>query len=265
MKRFFEYVGLTVLFLFSYYYTGKIAEIMSNKDAIMVSLEEKDNTLNKECIEGYMNNEGVVLGISGLKIDMDKSYQNMKGVGYDESLIEYNESLCVVNKNNSLDKYIIKGNSAKSSVSLIIDIKFFEYIEYFKNIAKEKNIKLNFIVDDNILNKNKTELLELYEDNNDILYKGSNIKEFKQIFNNIYCVYNENNNMLDMCGKEKINTIKTDKYYNKELLLNIKKNIEKGDFIIIEENKKNMVEFSSVINYINSKGINIINISEHLR
>lgn len=265
MKKFFEYVGLTVLFLFSYYYTGRIAEVMSDKDTIMVNLEEKDSALNKECIEGYMNSEGVVLGINGLEIDKDKSYQNMKGIGYDESLIEYNEISCVVNKNNSLNKFIIKGNPSKSSISLIVDVKLFEYIEYFKNIAKEKNIKISYLVDDNVLNQNKNELLELYEDNNDILYKGNNIKEFKKIFNNTYCVYSESINMLDICSSEKINTIKPEKYYSKDLLLNLKKSVEKGDLIVIEENKRNMVEFSSVINYINSKGINIINISEHLR
>lgn len=265
MKKFFEYVGLTILFLFSYYYTGKIAEVMSDKDTIMVNLEEKNNTLNKECIEGYMNSDGVVLGISGLEINKEKSYQNMKGVGYDESLIEYNETPCVVNKKNSLNKFILKGNPTKSSISLIIDVKLFEYIDYFKEIANEKNIKINYLVDDSILNKYKNELLELYEDNNDILYKGTNIKEFKKIFNNTYCIYNERYNMLDICGSEKINTIKPEKYYSKDFLLNIKKNIEKGDFIVIEENKRNMVEFSSVIKHINSKGISIINLNEHLR
>ena len=264
MGRFFEYIGLVVLFLFSYYYTGRIGEMMSNKNTIMVNLEEKNSTLNSECTEGYINENGVVLGINGLSIDIEKSYQNMKGLGYDETLIEYNETVCVVNKENSLNKYIIKGNPSKSGASIMIDVKSFDYVDYFVNIAKDKNILINFIVDNNTINKHKDKLLDMEKEKFTILFKGNNIKDYKNTFNNRYCVYNDLNNMLEICGNEKINTLKTNKYYNKEALSGIKNNLEKGDLIILEENKKNLEELSSIINYINSKGLDIISISEHL-
>lgn len=264
MKKSFEYIGLTVLFLFSYYYTDKIASIMSNKDTIMVNLEEIDESLNKECTEGYITDEGVVLGISGLSVDMEKSYQNMKGFGFNKELIEYKEENCVVNKNNSRDRYIIKGNSKKNSVSLIINLKTLNYIESFINIANEKEIGLSFIVNENIYNQKKDYFIEL-NNKYDFLYNGNNIKEFKRYEDNFNCIYSSEYEMIDICSKEKINTIKTNKYYSKSALSEIKANIEKGDFIILEENKTNLNEFSAIINYIKSKGLNIENINNHLK
>ena len=51
---------------------------------------------------------------------------------------------------------------------------------------------------------------------------------------------------------------------NKNLLSNIKKSLEKGNIIFIQENELNLKELSSTINYIKSKGINILNINELL-
>lgn len=265
MKKIFEYIGLTVLFLFSYYYTSEIAEYMSNKDEIMVFLEEKNSTLRSECTEGYINDDGVVLGISGLIIDMEKSYQNMKGFGYDESLIEYNENKCAVNKENSLGRYIIKGNPNKNAVSIIILLGDFEYAESFIETAKNKNIEISLLVNDNIYKSKKDILYNYYSNNVDVLYNGNDIKEFSKTFKNTYCVHTDSGKILEECKKAKINSIKVEKVYDKNAVINIKETLDKGDFIILNENKNNLNEFNILINYITSKGIKILNVTNHLK
>ena len=263
MKKTFEYIGLTVLFLFSYYYTDKISSMMSNKDTIMLTLEEIDNSLTKECIEGYITDEGVVLGVSGISVDMEESYQNMKGFGFKEELTVYKENTCVVNKNNSVDRYVIKGNPKKNSVSLILKINTSNYLESYVNISLANEVELSLIVNDNIYN-NKKEYIESLNNKIDVLYNGNNINEFKNLRNSFHCIYTKENSMLKECEEEKLNTIKTDKYYTKNALSEIKKNIEKGDFIVLEENKVNLEEFNQIIKYILSKGIEIKNITNHL-
>lgn len=264
MKKFFEYVGLTVLCLFSYYYTSMLGEYVSDKDTIMVNLEEKDKTLNKNCTEGYINEYGVVLGISGLSINKQKSYENMRGLGYDESLIEYNYDECKINKENNIDKYIIKGNHHKNSVSIIIELDSLKYINSFINISNEKNIELNVLVNDYIFNNNISLLNKYYNEEINLLYTGNNIRKFKEEFNKTFCVYKEKYDLLESCAENEINTIKTSKIFYKDALLNIKNNLEKGDIIILKENMNNLNELSSIINYILSKGMEIISINDLL-
>ncbi|MEG1457345.1 MAG: hypothetical protein RSC57_01965, partial [Bacilli bacterium] len=64
-------------------------------------------------------------------------------------------------------------------------------------------------------------------------------------------------------SKSNITTIKTESYYYKDILNNIKNN-DKGDFIILEENEALINELNSIINYLNAKGINIAALNEHL-
>ena len=48
------------------------------------------------------------------------------------------------------------------------------------------------------------------------------------------------------------------------LLNNVKSNIQNGTIFFINENNKNLTELSSTINYIKSKGYNIVSINELL-
>ena len=41
-------------------------------------------------IEGSINEDGVVLGLSGLIVNVDKSYNNMKGIGFKEEFDNLN-------------------------------------------------------------------------------------------------------------------------------------------------------------------------------
>ena len=50
----------------------------------------------------------------------------------------------------------------------------------------------------------------------------------------------------------------------KDLLINTKKLLNNGAIIFIRENEFNLSELSSAINYIKSRGYNIVNINELL-
>lgn len=263
MEKIFRYTGLIVLICFSFYYTKVVAEFMKNDDAVMKEIENYAYTHNKECIEGYITDEGVVLGITGLIVDKDSSYSAMKGTGFNSSLIKYKDSSCVVSKENNKKNYILSGNPHKKSISLIINITNGKSINEIISISKNKNVKLSFLIDYKYLENNK-ELLNNY----DILYKGNNEKDLKlflqELNNKTYCVYTDNDNILKYCSNNKINTIKTNKRYDKNYLTNIKNNLSKGDIIILDESINLKNELGVIINYIKSRGLKIIPVTEHL-
>jgi len=122
VKKYFEYAGLIALTCFSFYYTEKVTKIMNSKDPIMVSIEEYKDKVSTDCKEGYITDNGIVLGVNGRVVDVKESYSKMQGYGYNEELMVFNEVECKVNLENSIDNYIIKGNESKNSVSLFINV-----------------------------------------------------------------------------------------------------------------------------------------------
>ena len=273
MNNIFKYSGIICLAIFSFFYTEKAVDVANSKDPIMQSIMNYESDKNTECIEGTLRDEGVVLGVSGFKVNVNRSYSNMKGLGYDEELMVFDENKCEVTKEKVRGKYIISGNSAKESISLLIFVENGNYLDKIISIADEKQIKLSIIVNGDFLEANKNNLKVAYEKGHDLLYSGnleSDLKKYKSNLRGIdkesekYCVYNNDDDLIKMCEKNKFNTIKTDIIIEKDLLMNIKDYVNKGNLIILKENENIVKELGASINFIKAKGINIKTISSHL-
>ena len=98
MKKYLKNIIVIFFVLFSFYYTDKVIEISKYNDTILVSINDYAKKTDYECREGNINEFGIVLGLSGIKVDKNKSYSNMKGIGFKKELIEYKENKCILNK-----------------------------------------------------------------------------------------------------------------------------------------------------------------------
>lgn len=258
MKSYLKYILVIFFTIFSFYYTDKVIELSNYNDTILASINDYAKNNNTSCIEGTINENGIVLGLSGIEVDKNKSYSNMKGIGFKKDLIEYKENKCILNKIDNLDKYIISGNNYINKISIVIDIDTLNYYEKMINIFDSENSKYNLLVNINNVYDIKYK--------NNILFKtnSNNIKEFKKIVNNFYCVKYYDFNIIDYCKKEKINSINKIHYIDSSLLLNTKKILDKGIIIFIKENNQNLIELNSTIKYIKSRGYEIVSIDELL-
>ncbi len=274
MKNIFKYIGIISLMCFSFYYTKEAAEFMKKEDAVMKKIDEYADTHNTSCIEGSITEEGVILGVNGLVVDKDLSYRTMKVSGFDESLIKYKESPCVVSLENNKRNYIISGNPSKNSVSLIINVTNGKSINEIVSISDYKGVKLNLLTDYIFLENNKLLVKKLINNGYEFLYKGDNdedlnkyLKVLKEIDkeNKPFCVYLDNNNILEYCYKKDLNTIKTNKFYKNKYLSSIKKDLSKGDIIILDESANLKNEIGVIINYIKSRGLEIKTLKEALK
>lgn len=257
MRPYIKYLSIILIAVFSFYYTDKVIELSEMNNTILVSINDYAKNNNSKCIEGQINDMGIILGLSGMEVDKNKSYSNMKGIGFKEELIEYKKKKCILNKEDNLDKYIIRGNISKSNVSLVIDIDTLKYYEEIIKIFEYEKVEVNILANLNNIEKINNENI-LYKDNN------NNIKKFKKAIHNFYCVKTNDYEIINDCKKEKINSIRIVNYINDNLLSNTKKILDKGIIIFIKENYTNTNELLSTIKYIKSRGYNIVSIDELL-
>ena len=248
-----KYILLIFIVILSFMYTDKVVDYSKINNTILTSIEEYSKENNKYCIEGKINELGIILSFDGKIVDKNKSYSNMKGNLFNAKQIEYKEDECILNKENNLDKYIISGNEIENNISIVIDVTNNKYYQHMIEIFNKNQVQYNILVNDNydgIYTKN-------------ILYKGTNIKDFSKKYENIYCVqYKED--ILEECKNKKINSIKIINYINDNLYQNIKKLLNKGNIYFIKESNKNLIDLDITIKYIKSRGYNIVSIDELL-
>ncbi len=263
MKRYYKYILISMFVLFSFYYTDKIITMSEHNNVIMNSIVEYASINDYKCKEGEITSDGIVLGLSGLSVNKNKSYSNMKGIGFKKELIEYKNEECILSKKNNLDKYIIRGNNYLNNVSIVIDINDGKSFLKMMKIADNKGYILNLLFNYEMLNSN----IDNISNYSNILFKGKNREELnsfmKILHNEFYCT-NKDEDIIEVCKNKKLSSINVINYIDKDLLINTKKILDKGVIIFIKENEFNLNELSATLNYIKSRGYNIVSINDLL-
>ena len=121
MRKLFEYIGLITLMCFSFFITEKTTMIAKNMDNIMVEIKSNYQKFEFQPKDATINNDEIIPGICEKKVNINKSYNEMKKIGmYDEKLYQYNYQNPNQNLLNNYDKYVIKGNSFKNYIYFFI-------------------------------------------------------------------------------------------------------------------------------------------------
>lgn len=264
MKNYFKYFLIIGFVIFSFYYTDKVTKISEQNNVIMASINDYAIKHDSKCIEGSITEDGIILGLSGISVNKNKSYSNMKGIGFKEELIEFDSDECILNKKNNIDRYILKGNDYNKNISIVINTDSGKYFNKMLDIAESKNIEINLLINISFLRDN---INDNYNHSN-ILYKGNSkddLKDFISLLHNeFFCVKTSDYEIINDCKTKKLNSIKMNNEIKKDLLINTKKLLNNGVIIYIRENEFNLSELSSTINYIKSRGYDIVNINELL-
>ena len=277
LKKFFTFFGVIALICFSFYYTDTAVDIVKRNDPIMKEIQSVSKDYYQESIDAILVDEGIIPGISGIQINIDKSYEKMKKYGsFDKSLLVFEEVIPTVTTSKTYDRYIVCGNSTNQKVSLIFKIDDTTYIDEVLDILKDKNAKTTFFITSDIIQNDIDVLEKIYLTGNSIellsnSYSGSDINSANKILKNLinekakYC-YSEtkDNNILSSCKNYKMhsiipNIITTSFPYNQ-----IKNNVTSGSMISLSNNINTLRELPSIINYLNQKGYKIVTLEELL-
>ncbi len=272
MKTFFKLTGLLVLFFFSFFYTEKVINVITEQDEIMIKIKENEEKNNIPSTNAIINKNTITPGLSGKEINIDKSYKEMKKLGtYNENMLVYTKVLPEVSINNNKNKYIRSGNKNFTEVSLIFKINKNTDLQKLLTLLDKNNTKANFFISYEYLEKHINEIekeknIEYYNYgkngtyNDEIILIANNIISKKSNPANICLTETNTNNTLKICSENEQFTIYPEIING--TINSIKSKINNGCIISFEVTNTTLNELPLIINYINSKGYTISLLSE---
>ena len=277
MKKTFQIIGLISLTLFSFFITDKTVTVVSEMDEIMMEIKAKKDEYKSDSIDATVEDNKIIPGVNGKKVNINKSYKNMKTNGYfSEKLFVYDYTKPKISLSDNIDKYIIKGNPSKRMISLIFILKGDNDINSILTTLNNYKIKATFFIDYTWFENNTDKIKEIInyghilspymEDYNNSDFEWMDII-LKKVDNqkNIFC-FNKDESIdnLNACASRGIYTIKPTIISENMPLVDIKNKIESGSLFILNVNKELKRELSSIIIYIKSKGYELTNLEEHV-
>lgn len=267
-KKLFNIFISVFLISFSFYYTNKIVKEFRNNDPIMKEIEKYSKKYGDTKIDSIKNDNEIILGLNGEKVDINSSYLNMKKVGkFDKNLLVFKESISDdINYNN----YIVSLNEKSNNVSLIFKIVNTDNVNKIIHILNQKKVNATFFINKEVIDKS-IDIVKLIIDNgNDVellsnSYSVYEINKYNSIFKQLlydklnFCINsNKDKSLLKACETSKLYTIAPSLEIDNNLYYSIKNNLKNGLIISLSNNKKIVKELSSTINYIEQKGKKIV-------
>lgn len=280
IKKSIKVIGLLILTFFSFFYTEKTVTTIKNQDPLMMEINELKDSYKVDVIESNTTTISIIPGMIGCEVDVEKSYVNLKRLGsFSSNLLVYKDIFPELLLKDNYDKYVIKGNKEKNTVSLIFKVKKSDNIDNVLDILEAKNVKASFFIDGNFIENNVEKIKDMIKNGHEVLnygYDGVYDKDLIAWNNNFierinydnprWCyVEEEDINTLNLCSLNKMHTLIPSIIVKNKPLLEIKNNIEKGSLISFNINDIVENELNLVINYINQKGYTIDILSNHVK
>lgn len=270
MKKIIEYSLITIFFILSLVYTNKVSSTIKNNDPIMKKILSNLENYSVNAVNAEINEYTITPGINGCTVDVNKSYKNMKKINeYNEKLLKYKDVIPEITLSNIYNKYISSGNGLKREVSIVINIQ--ENIRKINSIATATKTKVNIFVDSNLLEDDlldiDKEYIHIYNGGINNNYNDITIEWMNDVITDNYnkpkyCINkNRNDDNLLVCVRNRMHSISPTIIVSNNTL-EVKELIKNGSIIYTDEN--NVDYIVNIINYIRSKGYEIVYLDELL-
>lgn len=265
MKKTFEAIGIITLLIGSFMYKEEVSMTAKLSDNLLEEIKTKSINYKIKPIESIITNDTIIPGINGREVDIKKSYNKMKEIGYfNEKLLEYNKIIVKNPLKQNKDKYIISGNKNKKEIALIFKVT--KEINSIIKTLNKNNIKATIFVDSAYLEKHHDYIINLIKKGYTIgnLSKNEDYTHpdfiwMKTIIintgyqKNNYCLTNKKNKKtIKNCQIEDSYTILATPLKNP--FIDIKKSLSNGGIYVINTNNQSSNELENIIKYIKSKG-----------
>lgn len=270
--------GLFLLLLVSFIYTDKVFSEVRKNDPLMQQVISYKNKHDTSAVEPKIRDDEIILGLSGLVIDEEKSYKNMKDDDvFNEDKIVYEEQLPSKTITNNYDYYITGGNPKNNYVSIIFKVQSSKNLNNLINQIKKDNVKINIFIDGVFLEENVEKTFDLTDLNSEIYNLGYNGKYDKSMIgvtnnliesitlkdSNLCLNENKDDNQKEICKNKKMHTI-TPTIIN-PTITELKENLSKGLMISYNLEDYDFSNFKLIINTIESRGYEIVGLSELIK
>ena len=203
MKKIGWYLTILFFSIISFFLTHKTTNYLKQKDKLMLFLKNIEDEYYQKPLTPVIENDTIVPGLNGYRINVDKSYNRLKKVGsFNEQLLVYDQIKIKDSLSNYQDKYIISGNPKKKMVSILL----------YSDELVDLDVPLNYIVSYSNLN----DLSKLIKEKDNILIYNINEDNFNNASKllskqkNRYC-FNEDkdNDYKNICYQNNYYSIST--------------------------------------------------------
>ena len=252
MKNYLNYFVLSLIILASFYVTEKSALFIRGKDPIMQTIKEYSSTYNTDAVNAKIDNNYIIPGMYGKRVNEIKSLMKMKSLKTFNSLFLATDMIKPdISLEDNKDKIINKGNENKKAVSLILENDESNIITYLVS----ENINASILVNKESVNNNKFEQINNDFNNYDYVEKILN----KDKKNTNICILNRSNK--NFCIRHKKYLVEPTYVLSNNNIVIIKNKITSGDIILVKDSVS-VDDISYLINYIKSKNLQIVKLSE---
>ena len=263
-KNTIKLVSLFLLLLLSFIYTDKVFNEARSNDPLMKEVISYKRAHDVKPVEPKIKDDEMILGMSGLIINKEKSYKNMKE---DDS---FNKQKLVYDKtkpNTSID-------ISKNMVSIIFKVNNSTNVSKLLSILAKTDVTVNFFIDGSYLEKNVETAFSMVNLNSEIYNLGYDNKYSKKMISvtnnliesitlkdSLFCLNNtKNDNYKDICASKKMLTL-SPKLVNPSIT-DLKKDLSKGVMIVYDLDEFDTSKFNFIISVIESRGYKIKGLSK---
>ena len=277
MKKVFQIIGLISLTIFSFFLTDKTVTVVNNLDDLMQEVKNNNKSYKSSPMNAIISENTIIPGIKGKKVNINKSYKNMKKNGYySDKLYIYDYDKPKVSIEDNKDKYIIGGNPSKRMVSLIFLVKAEDDITGILNVLNNYSINATFFIDESWFYDNSKLVKELLSSGHNIYpyytdYSNDNYEWIDMVIKRIsrqsisFCFCeSENKTNIDSCSSKGNYTIISEIISPRTPLVDIKSKLKPGSLLSLTVNPELKKELSTIIIYIKSKGLKIMNLVDNI-
>lgn len=272
MRNILKIFGFITLICFSFFYTDKVMDVVSEQDTLKIQINELAESYKILPNEAIVTDNTIIPGSNGRIVNIDKSYKNMRKENvFNKNMLVYDTLYPEYRVEDNLDKYVIRGNINKKEVSILFIIKNNTNMEKLKNILDIKNVNVNLFIEYNYLNNNIDKVKSLVKHNiysyqdeysyENLIISNNIIKRISKI-NPKYCLSKiENSNNINVCSYSNMNTIIPVFVGN---INDLKSKLENGSIILLDTSFDSLNSLLYLIDFIKGKGYNIVSLDDLL-
>lgn len=273
-KNTIKLFSLFLLLLLSFIYTDKVFNEARGNDPLMKEVISYKKAHDVKPVEPKIKDDEMILGMSGLIINEEKSYKNMKEDDtFNKQKLVYDKK----NPNTSITKtydYYITNGISKNMVSIIFKVNNSTNVSELLSLLAKTNVTVNFFIDGSYLEKNVETAFSMVNLNSEIYNLGydnkysksmisvtNNLIESITLKDSLFCLNEvKNDNYKDICASKKMLTL-SPKLVNPSIT-DLKKNLSKGVMIVYDLDEFDTSKFNFIISVIESRGYKIKGLSK---
>lgn len=273
-KNTIKLFSLFLLLLLSFIYTDKVFNEARGNDPLMKEVISYKKAHDVKPVEPKIKDDEMILGMSGLIINEEKSYKNMKEDDtFNKQKLVYDKKKPNTSITKTYDYYITNGIS-KNMVSIIFKVNNSTNVSELLSILAKTNVTVNFFIDGSYLEKNVETAFSMVNLNSEIYNLGydnkysksmisvtNNLIESITLKDSLFCLNEvKNDNYKDICASKKMLTL-SPKLVNPSIT-DLKKDLSKGVMIVYDLDEFDTSKFNFIISVIESRGYKIKGLSK---